>query len=308
MSGRVPRYVAATALSFLLAATAGCAGPAPRGGAGGGGNAGRNLQGAGVGGINAGFVGNDRGRLGGAAQANLGEQISAFVAGLDGVGGRGAGGGGAMGGAGAGAAGGAGAGGAAAGGPMRWAGGGGATGLFGGRPVGVSTLIVDDIAFIGIDATATGAPGAGGVTPGGTMGMTTGGAAAGGGPVGTGMSMASNRMSTGTGDTTGTRTGTDGVTAGSSTGLTGAGTTAGGYTVTGATGMQDTVRAQVRDAFPQITEVFVTTDPVQVYRIARVTGAADTATTLSGRISEIMSIALAMAPTAGTTGAGGVGR
>ncbi|HYG58261.1 MAG TPA: hypothetical protein VD902_09405 [Symbiobacteriaceae bacterium] len=261
MGATFSRRVQAAFLSLMiLGSVSGCAGGAqPRGAgdtggvtggaaggagttAGGGGGAG-NTTGAGSagGGGAAGGMGGAAGggMAAGAAQGagtDLGQQISHFVARMGGVGG---GGGGGL------TTGRMGLGGTAG----RGAGGGGAAAA---GNVGVSTLVIENLAFVGLDmSTVTGGGGAGaGGSPGGAMG-----------------------------------------------GATGAGGATGG-TTTGP-GLEDRIRNEVRAAFPQVDEVYVTTSPGMVYRIARITGDVQAGVSTAPRLSEIFSIATAMA---GTTG------
>lgn len=61
-------------------------------------------------------------------------------------------------------------------------------------------------------------------------------------------------------------------------------------------GMEPTVRSQVRSVFPQVADVFITTEPDLVYRIARVAGEMQAGGSVSGRVEEIYAIARQMTP------------
>jgi len=109
----------------------------------------------------------------------------------------------------------------------------------GGGPVmGISTVLVGNVAYIGIDTTTT--------------------AFAGGGP-----------------------------------GPTHAGGPGGGGVNSG---MEPTVRSQVRSLFPQIADVYVTTDPELVFRIARLGGDIRAGISLTGRLEEIFTMARQLTP------------
>ncbi|HYF90783.1 MAG TPA: hypothetical protein VD969_00915 [Symbiobacteriaceae bacterium] len=192
--------------------------PVTRGGVTGDGTTGAGTPGAGgrIGGIGGGGGGAMMGAAGttAAGGADLGQQISYYVAGLDGIGGNAAGAAGTTGLTGAGAA------------PGTTA---------AGRSVGVSTLIVGNVAYIGIDPATM----AGGNT----------GAGAG-------------RVTYGPGTVQG---GGGGMWTPGTVGTAGAG---GGF--------HAFLRDRVRTRFPQVSEVFVTTEPVTVWRIARATAGGTT--------------------------------
>lgn len=213
----------------------------------------------------------------------------------------------------------------------------------GARSVGVSTLVLDDIAFVGISQSTgqatTGSTAAGtagtragltrnrtglggnwngiggiGMTPGiedGTVGLRRAGVTG----AGTGTTGAAGTGTAGTPGTTAGTTRTPGTTAGSTPGTTvgtgTAGTTVGGTqrAATNGSALFDQVRARVKAMFPQVEEVYVTTDPDLVHRIARVTGD-DHGMTVQEKVNEMTAIARAMTPLtpgAGSTGAGQAG-
>ena len=117
-----------------------------------------------------------------------------------------------------------------------------------GGPVGVSTLIQGDEAFVGIDATTLAFSGKTGDLSGGSHG----GIPAVGVPI----------------TTEPVAWGAQGTTIG-----TGGGGPAGAPSTTGETPeFRDMLRSHITVAFPQIREVYVTTDPVLVARIARTAG------------------------------------
>lgn len=168
------RFAGAALSALIVLSSAACA--TPNRGGGGGGRAGTNTTpgqkgGAGTTGIHSGIMGGGAGAGGGGTagggmnrtgnRADLGQELSAFIAGLDGMGYGGAGGGGTTG---AGMTGGVG---GTAPGTAGGAGtaGGGTTDAGARRSVGVSTLVLGNVAFVGID-TAT--------LHGGTMGGMTG--------------------------------------------------------------------------------------------------------------------------------------
>lgn len=212
-----------------------------RGGVTGGGTTGTHMLGGGGGGTTG--VGGTAGptTFGAtgttAARLDLGRQISFYVAGLDGIGGAGTG-------TPAGTTGTATApgttttGGTAAGGTV--------TGPAGTvttlRPVGVSTLIVGNVAYIGIDASTL---------PAGTLGGTFGG---GGGTFGAGRA------------------------------VYGPGTPG---TAVSTAGFYGFLRDRIRTRFPEVSDVFVTTEPVTVYRIARATAGGTTTVDVSDVITVI---------------------
>lgn len=141
--------------------------------------------------------------------------------------------------------------------------------------VAASALIVGNVAYVGIDP-ATVPPGAG--TAGGTA------ATPGAPPVGV------DRAAAGPGGTPGVITpGTNGAPGGA----------------VGSVGLEEHVRTMVRAGFPQIAEVFVTTDPGLVSRIARVTGEIQQGQSAANRIDEIMTITREMTPQAGGRSGGG---
>lgn len=223
---------AALSLALLTATAAGCTGNmAGRVGAGGGGTALERMR------------------------MDLGMQVSSFVAGLSVMNGgtagttgparTGAGGGGVAGPGGspagigmthtAGAAGSPAGAGSATGAATPGAGGGGGRGT----TVGVSTIIVGNVAFIGIDPA--------------TMVIT------------------------------------------------------GGGTVTDTTGDLSTyIRSRVITQFPQLADVFVTTDKAQVSRIARIHGDMLSGMPATRMLPEILTVVRTLAPTSGTTGTTGV--
>lgn len=251
--------------------------PAPgvgtRGGTTGGGAAGGGMTGRGTTGMPGGTTG---ARLGATPMAthdqrDLGAQISASVAGMDGW-----------------ATGMAGtmAGGARA--PMAGRPGGVGTTT----PMGVSTLVIGNMAFVGIHmpAGATGTTGAAGM-PGTTV---TDGAAPGAvGPATRGMvppTVTDGRVrapGTHTAPGQGTTHTTPGV------GAPGAGTT---HTTPGITGanLHDQVRNHVRSTHPQITDVFVTTDPTMVSRLAQIGAEIEGHQSTVSRMPEIFAIAQEM--------------
>lgn len=60
------------------------------------------------------------------------------------------------------------------------------------------------------------------------------------------------------------------------------------------------MRSSVTSAFPQIADVFVTTDPAMVRRIAQIHGSMLAGTSVAGQIPEVMAIANAVAGTSGS--------
>lgn len=292
MNTRTRQQLAAVMVSVTVAA-AGCAGGQP-GGAGGT-----------TDGVQAGVTGPYGAPRANTAQTDLGRQISAFVAGLDGVGpgtvppapgtvGAAAGGGGARAPLGINGVGG-------MGDPNRGTAGAADAGVMPGstRPatVGVSTLVVANVAYIGIDEASL-AGNRAGVTPGGTSGITAGpygtDAAAGGGAPGGGAAGAG-------GATGGTPGAGGGPAAGDTTGAGNAqaGGAIGGPAALSSAVMEDQIRTRVRAAFPQIVEVIVTTDPVMVYRIARVAGDTQNGVSAATHLPEVVGIMQSMAPRAG---------
>lgn len=284
--------------------------------------------------------------------ADLGRQISAAVARMDGVGGTNRA--GFMG--------------------MGTTGAGGVTN----GSVGVSTLVLDDIAYVGIRQTSgqtttgnttagaagtrtgltgnraglggnwnglggigmtpgvedgtigtrragtlgagTGIPGAAGTTdvtnPGGAAapGTTAGAAPGRTGPTGTTAgtgTTAAPGTSTGTGTAGTPRTAagtgaprTPGTTIG--TGTVGTNVGGGQRAATAGASLHDQIRARVKAMFPHVEEVYVTTDPDLVYRIARVTGD-DNGMSVLEKINEMAAIARAMTPSTIGTGTGQTG-
>jgi hypothetical protein len=83
----------------------------------------------------------------------------------------------------------------------------------------------------------------------------------------------------------------------------------GGTTAGGGGGLGDHVRLHVRSAFPQVADVYVTTDPSLVHRIARLGGEVQSGVSVAPRFHEIVAIAQLMAPVTrlGTTGTAPLG-
>jgi len=132
----------------------------------------------------------------------------------------------------------------------------------GNRP-GVSTLVVGNLAYVGIDLSS--AP------------TTLGGSAAHG---------------------PGSTAYRPGTTPGTYTGPGPGGTTVGPNPQSGA-GSADVIRTRVRSAFPEIADVFVTTDPNLVARLARITGDIQSGISNARRLDEIISVTQTMTrPTA----------
>lgn len=127
---------------------------------------------------------------------------------------------------------------------------GGAAGQAGGAlpgSVGVSTLVVTNVAFVGIDT---------------------------------------NTLARGAGNERGSAGGAGGT----APGIVGAPGGAGDPT-----GVADRVRAEVMASFPQIADVFVTTDPDLVSRIARVAGNVQSGVSMAGQMAEVAAITREMA-------------
>lgn len=139
----------------------------------------------------------------------------------------------------------------------------------GAKPIGVSTLVIGDMAFVGLDTTTLPA----GWTRAGQAGVT--GTAAG----------------TAAGGTAGMQRRTAG---GTPVGTDRNGTGAGGTVTATRTTLEDRIRTQVRAAFPQVTEVYVTTDPALVTRIARAARSIQTGRATTTQLDEILAIAKAM--------------
>jgi len=128
----------------------------------------------------------------------------------------------------------------------------------------VSTLVMGDIAYIGIDPTTV-------------------------------QEAQQNGAQAGTNATPGTSAnpGTN-----ANTGTTpGAGTNASAGTAPAGTSLAEQVRTRVKAMFPQLAEVYVTTDPTLVYRIARVTGDQPELSPQE-KVSEMTAIAREMTPAA----------
>lgn len=283
MGTTLTRRIQAGILSLvMLGSLYGCAGRGAPYRGGGGGRGARGTPGGtvgrrdatggttgGAGGITGSALGAGGGGMAGAAVGttrDLGQQISDVVA-------RMAGGGGRVGTTGVGTAAGTAPGTAAGGGGVAHPG------------VGVSTLVIDRLAFVGIDASTLGAApapaGTTGAAPAGTTGATTG--------------VTPGRTTVVTpGRTTGTAPGrTTGAAAGGTTGIT-----PGGAAGT----LEDRVRSQVKASFPQVDHVFVSTDPATVHRLARVTGGTHAGAAPGSLITEMFSIATHMAGPGGAAG------
>ena len=291
---------AALSLALLTATAAGCAGnPARRPGPGTVNRPGTTTAPGGltrgglVGDNTAGRTGLTTGAGGGGAATNagrmdLGMQVSSFVAGLSVLNGGTAG----------------------TTGPARTGGGGGGTVAGpGGSPSGIG--MTHTAGAVGSPAGAGSATGA--ATP-GAIGAGGGGAATGGGvgvgtPAGGGL--------TGRASTVGVSTiivgnvafiGIDPSSMAIAGGGTLGGTAAGAGTIASTTGDLSTyIRSLVITQFPQLADVFVTTDKAQVSRIARIHGDMLSGMPATRMISEILTVVRTLGATSGTTGTTGGG-
>lgn len=75
------------------------------------------------------------------------------------------------------------------------------------------------------------------------------------------------------------------------------GATTGAANQTGGVALESRIRSYILGAYPQVDEVYVTTDPALVRRIAQVTGEVQNGASTAARLSEIFSIANALVGT-----------